>query len=425
MSKEEWNLFQEYIDNVKLDISLKETIRSEMSCLVYNYGRHFCGNQESLKANIYDLKRTIEFLLASFFSIEKKSNNKKLLGRTYHTTKTEILNLGYSIYSNPWEIKFGNNLIGEKKLSSLFYYFGSKIIKESLGFYFSKEFQEKIHEIQNEFEKYVLNNNFIGYISPFDAALKENISIDVFRKIKKPSFVFLHGLPAVYNLKDNLRSDYLFVWGDKIKEQYIKLGANPDKIHVSGHPFLKINKKINLKFDVSKVLVLTKSMNGGIILNQNRYYGDRGNSLAYVYQVQNVLKSLGIHSATLRTHPSENKSWYWKNIDQTFYELDQESSLNESMNSKSLIIGPASTVFLESIASGLNYIVYEPIDDLGLSYDGIKLSPPFDSSYLNVPVANSASELKYLIKNKTICDYSVIFDFIKEDYNINILKLLL
>jgi hypothetical protein len=110
MSKEEWNLFQEYIDNVKLDISLKETIRSEMSCLVYNYGRHFCGNQESLKANIYDLKRTIEFLLASFFSIEKKSNNKKLLGRTYHTTKTEILNLGYSIYSNPWEIKFGNNV---------------------------------------------------------------------------------------------------------------------------------------------------------------------------------------------------------------------------------------------------------------------------------------------------------------------------
>ena len=64
----------------------------------------------------------------------------------------------------------------------------------------------------------------------------ERMAIDAGKEMGIPTVVFLHGLPARYNKIDDNRANYLCVWGEGIKEQYINVGVDPDKILITGHP---------------------------------------------------------------------------------------------------------------------------------------------------------------------------------------------
>jgi len=226
-------------------------------------------------------------------------------------------------------------------------------------------------------------------------------------------------LPGRYNSFDDNRSDFLIVWGEKIKENYINVGVNPNKIYVSGHPYYKTLNTLNLKFSFDDILVLNNSIDGahhsdGIIM------GDRGNSILYLFSIERELKRLGVKSVRFRPHKEENIDWYYKFINDDFFKPDV-NNFSESLKRSTLIIGPTSTVFLESIYYGVNYLVYEPSNE-GKNLLNQQLVPPFDGSDSRTPVAKTEDDLKYVLKNKTKVDTSIFSDYISSPFDLSFVK---
>jgi hypothetical protein len=229
----------------------------------------------------------------------------------------------------------------------------------------------------------------------------------------------LHGLPGRYNQIDDNRSDYLIVWGEKIREHYIKVGINPNKIFISGHPSYKQPELTKLKFSFDSVLILTKPLNG-VHMSDGVILGNRANLILYLYSVEKILKRFGIKSVRFRPHPSENASWYLKFINNNFYKVDK-GNLSESIKKSTLIIGPTSTVFLESLYYGVNYVVYEPaIKNIDLI--NCPLVPPFDGTDSKIPVSNDETELEYILKNKIMVNPTCFNDYITTPFNLSFVK---
>ena len=92
--------------------------------------------------------------------------------------------------------------------------------------------------------------------------------LEIFKKINKPSFIFSHGLPGIYSKNVDNKSDYLLVWGEQIKLNYIKYGFDPNKIYVVGNPkYPLFPNKIKLRNTLKDVLVFTSSSLRGISMN--------------------------------------------------------------------------------------------------------------------------------------------------------------
>ena len=133
-------------------------------------------------------------------------------------------------------------------------------------------------------------------------------------------------------------------------------------------------------------------------------YGDQNSSLLilYIYQVEHVLRQLGVKHARLRPHPSVDKLWLSKYIDMDFYSLDYES-VNDSLNRSTMVIGPHSTLMIDALCNGVNYYVYEPGEN-GVTIRGAKLAPPSDGRNEWVRVAQSEKELIENIRGNNILD---------------------
>ena len=136
--------------------------------------------------------------------------------------------------------------------------------------------------------------------------------------------------------------------------------------------------------------------------------------------IQTVLEYFGVKNVRFRPHPSEDINWYLKYIDNDFFMPDLQS-IDKSINESTLIIGPTSTVFLESINSGVNYIVYEPKLANGLGLDGYEIISPFDGSDINVPVANDILSLKSIILKKQFVNPKMLSEYLNIKFNPDII----
>lgn len=315
----------------------------------------------------------------------------------------------------------GNKIIKSKSLVDFYLYYIKTITQQNFNKIITLEsflkFEEFKKQIIEEYRKYNFKGLFIGNGEPFMFKLH----LDIFKELHCPSFIFLHGLPGIYKLDTEKVSDFLLVWGDKIKENYISAGFEENKIKVIGHPrYKEIPSNIKLKNDLSNILVTTTSSiawspHGW---NLDKFpLNDRSLIILYCYSTQQALQKNGVTHARLRLHPSVNKSWIKKFIDNEFFTLDY-LPLNESLKKSTLVIGPTSTLWLETLLAGVNYIVYEPGSN-GMNLYNTPLVPPFDGSEPLLTVANNEEDLTYLIKNrylnntKIIKDYIIPFDFNK------------
>jgi hypothetical protein len=140
----------------------------------------------------------------------------------------------------------------------------------------------------------------------------------------------------------------------------------------------------------------------------------------YLYKVQKVLLRLGIKKARYRAHPSINKKWIQSFLDPNFYQLDTDA-LTTSLNKSSLVIGANSTVVLEALMQGVNYIAFDPKDEHGVNMSGYKSVPPFDGTEGKLMMAENESELEKMIKANAMTDYSMVHDFI-QDFDLTPLK---
>ena len=281
-----------------------------------------------------------------------------------------------------------------------FYFFYSRLIKgrpfnEILTVENCQRLEDYKWRMTEEYSKYDFKALFVGNGEPYLFKLH----LDIFKELGIPSFIFLHGIPGIYDLETEKKADYLLVWGEQIRQNYVAAGFDPERVLVIGHPrYTDVPKIVELRNDLSNVLVTTTasvswSPHGWEAAKFPIY--DRSQIVLYCCSVQTVLQKLGVKHARLRVHPSVGKEWMMKFVDKDFFELDN-AALQTSLQNSSLVIGPTSTVWLESILAGVNYIVYEPVFDGEKKY----LVPPFDGSDLFLKIAFSEIDLNERLRDK-------------------------
>ena len=410
--------------NSNLDSKKLEILKYELDTRIYYYGEQFKNPYENKKKKLYEvLLKYLKsaYVLLKIFQNKKVDNNKKaILSSAYFTVNDELSKLGFEVYSPSWHLKKDGNVIPDLSFFTSSQKILATVNSSNFRDLINLNFISQIDEFEKKVAKSFQKNKIKALIVSNDMTFIDRILIDVCKKIKIPTFIFQHGLPARYNLIDDNRTDYLIVWGEKLKENHIKTGFNKNKIIVSGHPYYKLKRESPLNFSLDNILVLTKSMNGGQHSDKVRSY-DRSNSILYLFSIEKVLRSFGVLSVRLRLHPGENHEWYYQYINKEFFILD-ELNLEKSINISTLLVGPTSTVFLESIYYRRNYLVYEPIVD---GVDLFNLIPPFDGSDNKVPVAKNDLELSQLIKDKIIVDSSILSDYIRTPFDLEIMKKLL
>ena len=413
--------------NFNIDEDILDSIKSALDKQIYYFGDHFIAPRENtanisllLKKVFYDAVSECSFMYNALSRHRPLTKENNIISDSYYSVNDELRKIGYNVYKPFWcsvrcqDVSVDLNLYRESKAIN--------DILENGDFadHISEKFIKKIKDFREHLKNFYIANNASALIVPNDASFFENLSIKIFKEIKKPSFIFLHGLPGRYNKIDENRSDYLIVWGDKIKENYINAGFPGSKILVSGHPSYKEFHYKELKFDVENILIITNVSFDTAQDGEGAYLSDRGNSILYLYSIQNVLEKIGIRSVRLRVHPCENRKWYYKFIDKDFFKLDNED-LDNSLKKSTLVIGPTSTVFLAAVYHGVNYLIYEPaVNDIGLM--NIRLVPPFDGRDKRIPVAKDESELTQLLVRKTKTDVSFFNDYIKTPFDISFIK---
>lgn len=409
-----------------LDDDLFDSLYFDIGCMVYYYGDHFINPREKMLHHKKGFKPSLieQFIKYNVYlnllkNRKRMKKESKIISNSYFTINLELELLGYNVYRPIWAPAYRQKCCAHISLFNKTKYIKNYIHNKNFIDIISPHFLKTLQAYRKEMMDFYKKQNVMALFVPNDISFMENFTIKIFKEIEKPSFIFLHGLPGRYNPIDENRSDYLIVWGEEIKNLYIKVGVSEDKILVSGHPYYKQFNATNLRFSFDNILIITKSLPGSQFSDKIRLY-DRGNLIVYLLQIEKVLKNLGIKSVRLRPHPSENITWYYKFIDKNFFKADMDI-FRDSLIKATLVIGPASTVFLEAIYYGVNYVIFEPsIDNSDIT--NFELVPPFDGSYREVPVAKTEGELKKILEDKITIDPIIFNRFVKSPFDISCIK---
>lgn len=390
-----------------------EWMKYELDNRVYYYGEHFKSPWEGKPYKQRLIKTLAAFkrrIIGEKHSIQ--GNYKGCILSEAYFSIGEIIGkeCNKNVCKFPWVSMTGS--FANDKYQNLIEGLSSKNYKELV----CDEFCQGLELLFQEIKRFVSDNEVKLVVFPNDLVPIHRIAIDACKAANVKTAIFLHGLPARYDSIDDNRADFLCVWGEGIKEQYVKHGLKPEKILVTGHPtyskllFPKIDK-----VSLSNPLVISSSVCGAPSISDSYFLSDRGVCVNYAWSVQYVLQNLGVTHAVLRLHPSENPSWYAKYIDTSFYEIDY-SSLSDSLSKSSVVIGPTTTVCIDATLAGKPFCGYEPI--LKYSYP---LVSPFDNSEVDFPIALTIEELEYNVKNNQILAPEIFTRYISNKFNVRIL----
>jgi hypothetical protein len=400
-------------------LDIFDYLQFDLNTRIYSYGEHIGSPHEGKKTKYQSSVAALKQTLYNLYLKVNKENSLQadfnIMSSAYFSLENIFTDSGINVISPPW--MFGKrNVIYDKELFDATN--GIKAILATGDFktLLSEKFHQSVLTFRSLFKEYILANNVKALFIPQDITFFEKLSIDLLRELGLPTFNFIHGLPGLYNSTDYNRTDYLVVWGNAIKHNFVKGGIPESKIIVNGHPkYSGIQHSPTLRFELENVLILTKSTLGSQF-SEDIIRSDRGNLIYYLESIKSVLVSLGVSKATVRLHPSANALWYKKFVDTSFFKFDQ-SDLMETLGRTTLVIGCTSTVFLESLMAGVNYVVYEPEIEKGLLVDYLKSVPPFDGSDSNVPVAKNIDTLRTLLKEKVKVNTKVLTDYIAQSYD--------
>ncbi len=416
--------------DLNLDPDIIESLKFELDQHIYNYGQQFrypreIWNKGKIQERFFNRILNTGFRYYQLFFKNRKISNQSgvIVSNAYFTVNEELRKLGFEVFrplwSPMWSLSGENLTLYNKKLYETTNLLKQGFIKNNFVDLINDKILGVIRKYRQDLMEYYVTKKVHALFIPNDIGFFENLSIKILKEIQIPSFIFLHGLPGRYNIYDENRSDYLIVWGEKIREHYIQTGFDRKKIYVSGHPYYNSYQGNELRFNFDDILLVTKSMNGAQFSDKVRL-ADRGNLILYLYSIQKVLKVLGVKSVRFRPHPSENPIWYFKFLDPQFFKLDTET-LQNSLRRSTLVVGPTSTVFLEAMYHGVNYVIYEPIHE-NVDLVNFPLVPPFDGSERKVPVAKNEAELQSLLEQRKRIDPSVFHEYVKTPFNLNFIK---
>lgn len=369
------------------------------------------------------LKRLYQYANALFVKSNiKPSKNIKVLSTLYLPIINSLAELNIDSYSPVWHPISAKNIFGDLKTIKWHKGIQNRIRNDDFHLFLESEFHNELEVFQQHLLTQYQNQDFRALFLYTDQYFYSKYNIDIFKKMDRPSLVFSHGMPGGYMLEVDNRADYLMVWSEKIKNNYINAGFDFSKIKVVGNPLYKnLEKEKTLRSDLSDVLVIPVS---SITWHQHEYdntvISDNSMVVLYLYKVQSVLKRLGLKKARYRTHPTINKEWVHAFLDQDFYICDTEP-LSTSLNRSSLVIGSNSTVLLEALIHGVNYIGFDPKQENDVNMSGYKSVPPFDGTEEKLMLSDNEEDLEKMIRSNAMTDYSLVHEYI-QDFDLSVLK---
>lgn len=369
------------------------------------------------------LLRIYQYTISILFSLKVLQNNKlKVLSTVHFPIKKSISNLSIETYSPVWHPLGKMDVFGDLKTLKWHKGIQNRIRNGNFHLFLESKFHDELEDLQDHLLAQYKKHDFRALFLYTDEYFYSKFSIDIFKKMGRPSFIFTHGLPGIYSLEVDNKSDYLMVWSEKIKQNYINVGFEPTKIKVVGHPkYKELIREKSLRSDLSDVLIIpVSSVNWHQHEYENTVVNDCSMVALYLYKVQSVLKKMGIKQVRYRPHPILNKDWVHSFLDQEFFICDSET-LTTSLNRSSLVIGANSTILLESLIQGVNYIAFDPKDENGVNLSGYKAVPPFDGSEKKLIISNDEAELEKLLRANAMTDYSLVHEYI-QDLNLSVLN---
>lgn len=387
---------------------------------IYNYGSQFKSRKPEPKL-IFWLKSSLYISYAFFSSLlireEQSVNIKKGISSSYHS---ENYHKRIIIHRPIWSPKkYFKSAISFKlcffylKLSYRLTYFNFYELVKKENLYFVQEFEKLLKE-------FVVTNQYSFLIVPNDLDFFSRLMIKIFKEIDKQTILMAHaGVQNGYSKNIDTRTDIITQWGQGQVDSFTRNSHDPNRFIVTGHPIYKnIHKK--LQFDFLNILVLTKSISGVRLLDK-KFVEDRGNAIVYLLEVQNILSNFNVKNVRLRPHPSERYEWYSNFIDTDFFKRDYYD-LQESLKESTLVIGPTSTVFIDALANGVNYVVFEPVIGNQNIFGGEKDDSPIHHFNDHIPIAQSPQQLFEILEVKRGVNPTVLKKFINTSFDTSFLS---
>jgi hypothetical protein len=405
------NYLTPYLVKKIADKELAQAIKYELNRRIYHYGDHLKGVY-SLKKTHIPLRESVRriILFSRLFFAKRQSSAPFLYSNAYVSASTHPLQSSqFEFRRPPWDLSLRQKSTCHPRDFLFFQKVKGLVTTASINELLSDDFQKLVSECKNRLRSIYADPNCQGGIFSNDLCFFEVLSISVLRELGKPSFVFIHGLPGIYIPELNNLSTYTLVWGRKIKELMIENGSAPNKVLIAGHPFVRPHSR-PLKNSLERVLVISKAPGGAQFYDKQAVLADRGNCIHYCYLVQDSLKKAGVKNAILRIHPSEEPEFYKQSIDLDFYQLDTSPRLQDAFAKTTFVIGPTSSVFLEALHFGINYLAF----DLNLGPCNYPLYPPFDGSDARIATAKSPDELVNVLLSVKSTDPSVLAEYVNE-----------
>ena len=387
----------------------------ELDRILYMYGDHVSTG--SLMKKKYGFKDFIKDLMVQY-----KIRTAKAIDNNANNIICSATIADRQRFENEYSCIFYNspfaNFAGYKCVNTDSFKLSKKIedLKNKSIFkdFFSKSLHIEIEAFQEKYIKFLNENNFKACFLYTDEDFNSKFLIDSFKQTNGKSFVFVHGIPAIYSETLYTRSDYIVVWGAKMKQVFIDKGFDPTRIIVGGsarYGSMKIEK--DLRNNLGNVLVVPVSSCNDVQHSWDRpLITDRSMCILYALDVKSVLLEMGVKHARLRVHPTISKEWLKSYLVDDFYTIDYESP-QESLRKSTLVIGATSTMLLDALAAGVNYIVYEPVGNDGMNLLNMSLVPPFDNSKDGIFVTHTTNELKNMVREHYTIDPTSIKDYIE------------
>lgn len=417
-----------------VDPDYLQSIKHEIDRQFYYYGKHFKvpyeGSENQSIGQEQDLL-VLEQILNVLsvhpgweIHLSRVCQKPIAVCNAYFDWKARLVQGGFTVNAPIWDINESSN-----ELDSLIYYSCTlvrKLLNVDFQFLISERFIRALDLLKSYLGKYYSHPAYFALVVPYNLPYFEYIANHIFQVLGRKTFLAVHGLSHSYSLwsacnvfpfnAEKYLTDYFLVWGEEIARQFPKHGVPRERVLVTGHPDYDIKLCSSPKFSLENILVCTRAMPGAPMMNlpidQNR-----ADLIDYVYQIQIALQKVGVTQARLRLHPSESPDWYRKFIDQRFFSIDG-LDLKDSLSQATLVIGPASTVFIDSLFEGVNYTIFDPYSEQGF-FDHQIPDPPFDGSNPQIPVAKTIDQLTDLLKTKNLVDYRCMEGFIKCPFDLN------
>lgn len=417
-------LFDYLKESLDVDPTALQYLKYELDKKIYYFGEHFRYPVEGGSRFTRRMRMALKHCLVRTLGMMRKHHQPvdgSILSNAYFSVNRELERLGFRVHCPAWSIRNLDNIYPDMGLARAAFRLERQFTESNYRTLIEKPFIEEVFRFKELLANSISRRGISALCVPNDLSFFHRISIDVFKEAHLPTFLFLHGVPGRYSAIDDNSTDYLVVWGSRIKELYVNAGIDASKILISGHPLYQKFSQDELRFDLQDVLVLDKIPQSGAPSRSDAVIlSDRGNSIIYLMMVQRVLKRLGVTSVRLRPHPATAGTWYLKFVESSFFRLDS-LPLEDSLKQATLVIGPTSSALLEAMYYGTNYVLFEPSRDSRdlANYD---LVPPFDGSDARIPLARDEKELEYLLRNKIRIDCSVWHDYIQTPFSIDFVK---